>query len=149
MVMQRKVVTEAAPFIAWYAMSSLFKDVSLTCSQIPDFMCQGGDFVAGNGTGSISIYGSSFPDENFDLKHTKPGMLSMANSGPNTNGCQFFLTTVPTPHLDGKHVVFGQVVDGMDVVDQIENTQTGPGDRPVREVVVENCGQLAGGKAMD
>jgi len=111
-------------------------------------MCQGGDFVAGNGTGSISIYGSSFDDENFELRHTKPGMLSMANSGPNTNGCQFFLTTVPTPHLDGKHVVFGQVIDGMNVVKQIENTQTGPGDRPVREVVIEDCGQLAGEKAM-
>ena len=111
--------------------------------QIPDFMCQGGDFINGNGTGKTSIYNESgFDDENFSLKHTQPGVLSMANSGPNTNGCQFFLTTVATPHLDGKHVVFGKVIDGMAVVRKIEQTRTDSQDRPLSAVVVADCGQL-------
>ncbi|KAL2553559.1 Peptidyl-prolyl cis-trans isomerase CYP18-4 [Forsythia ovata] len=101
---------------------------------IPGFMCQGGDFTAGNGTGGESIYGSKFADENFVKKHTGPGILSMAYSGPNTNGSQFFICTDQTEWLDGKHVVFGKVVQGMEVVRAMENVGSDSG-RTARAVM--------------
>lgn len=113
---------------------------------IKGFMLQGGDFTRGDGTGGISIYGNKFDDENFDLKHDRAGLLSMANSGPNTNGSQFFITTVPTPHLNGKHVVFGKVVKGMSTVRKIENCEKGDSDKPVRDITIVDCGELAEGE---
>lgn len=110
---------------------------------IKSFMIQGGDFTAFNGTGGESIYGEKFDDENFEYKHEKPFLLSMANSGPGTNGSQFFITTVPTPHLDGKHVVFGQVINGKNIVREIENMST-QSDKPTTNVTIANCGQLSG-----
>ncbi|KAI9316349.1 Mal s 6 allergen [Dichotomocladium elegans] len=108
---------------------------------IPDFMLQGGDFTNFNGTGGKSIYGHKFNDENFKLKHTGPGILSMANAGPNTNGSQFFITTVTTSWLDGKHVVFGKVISGMDVVKAIERCGSSTG-RTTKEVKITKSGQL-------
>ena len=109
---------------------------------IPDFMCQGGDFTRGNGTGGESIYGEKFADENFKHKHTGVGVLSMANAGPNTNGSQFFICTVPCSWLDGKHVVFGRVVDGLDVVKAIEKVGSRSGSTS-KPVVIADCGQLS------
>lgn len=112
---------------------------------IKSFMVQGGDFIAGDGTGSMSIYGEMFDDENFIMKHDKPGLLCMANSGPNTNGCQFFVTLDKCPWLDGKHVVFGRVIDAssMQVFRNIENLPCDfDTDRPKYDVLVTECGQM-------
>ena len=108
---------------------------------IPKFMCQGGDITNGNGTGGWSIYGNKFPDENFELKHDAPGIVTMANAGPDTNASQFFIITVPCPWLDGRHTVFGKVVEGMDVVKKIEALGTMNGT-PRGRFVIEECGEV-------
>jgi len=108
---------------------------------IPQFMCQGGDMTAGNGTGGKSIYGRTFDDEDFSLPHTGKGILSMANAGPNTNGSQFFICTVDTPWLDGKHCVFGKATDGMDVIDKIEQVGSQSGATS-KTVTIADCGEL-------
>ena len=108
---------------------------------IPGFMAQGGDFTRGNGTGGESIYGAKFADENFTLKHEKPFLLSMANAGPNTNGSQFFITFAATPWLDGRHTVFGEVLEGQDVVKELEKIGSGSG-KTTKKAVIADSGRL-------
>ncbi|CEM01248.1 unnamed protein product [Vitrella brassicaformis CCMP3155] len=111
---------------------------------IKDFMVQGGDFVKGDGTGSLSIFGERFPDENFVLKHDSPGILSMANTGPNSNGCQFFISCAVCDWLDNKHVVFGKVLDAdsMMVVRKIENVSVGTNNKPKLDCIIAECGEM-------
>ena len=109
---------------------------------IKNFMVQSGDFTNKDGTGGYSIYGDRFDDENFELKHTKPGLLSMANAGPNTNGSQFFITTVETPHLDDKHTVFGEVISNMNFIYKLENEKTDANDKPLNNCIIDDCGLL-------
>ncbi|CAG2167628.1 unnamed protein product [Oppiella nova] len=110
---------------------------------IKDFMIQSGDFVNNDGTGIMSIFGGGkFPDENFGLKHDSPGLLSMANSGKDTNGCQFFITCAKCDFLDGKHVVFGRIIDGMLVMRKVENVPTGPNNKPKIPVIISQCGEM-------
>ena len=108
-------------------------------------MAQGGDFTLGDGRGGESIYGEKFADENFKLKHTKPFLLSMANAGPNTNGSQFFITFIATPWLDGRHTVFGEVLEGEDVVAKLEKIGSNSG-KTAKKAVIADCGELAGGQ---
>ncbi|KAH9360835.1 hypothetical protein HPB48_009371 [Haemaphysalis longicornis] len=108
---------------------------------VPLFVCQGGDFTDHNGTGGKSIYGDKFEDENFQLEHVGPGVLSMANTGANTNGSQFFITLIKTNWLDGTHVVFGNVVEGMDVLKKIEDYGSLSG-KTLKKIVIKDCGQL-------
>ncbi|XP_053696293.1 peptidyl-prolyl cis-trans isomerase, rhodopsin-specific isozyme [Sabethes cyaneus] len=107
---------------------------------IQKFMVQGGDIVSGDGHGSISIYGSYFDDENLNINHTSSGFVAMANRGPNTNGCQFYITTMPAPWLNGKHTIFGKVLDGQGIVHKVEQQKTDTDDYPIPTIIIENCG---------
>lgn len=109
---------------------------------IKDFMIQGGDYTHNNGTGGKSIYNYKFKDENFKIPHDRPYLLSMANAGPNTNGSQFFITTNKTPHLNNKHVVFGCIYDGFELIDYLNNTKTDDNDKPINEIKIINCGKF-------
>ena len=109
---------------------------------INQFMAQGGDITNGNGTGGKSIYGDSFPDENFEVGHHGRGWLSMANAGPDTNSSQFFITFIETSFLNGRHTVFGKVIEGLELLDQIEDVQTNRSDCPLKDVVIADCGAL-------
>ncbi len=128
--------------IAKYGISGKTYNNSKFHRVINNFMLQGGDILNGDGTGSISMYGESFEDENFKVKHSKPYLLSMANSGPNTNGSQFFITTVPTPHLDNKHVVFGEIKNGSKIIKELQNVVTNNEDRPIEDIRIISINEI-------
>lgn len=125
-------------YIAKKGLNNVTYNKSIFHRVIPGFMIQGGDIIYGNGTGSKSIFGDNFEDENFNLNHDKPGLLSMANSGPNSNGCQFFITTVDTPHLNGKHVVFGEIISNLELLYKLENVETDENDKPINPITIES-----------
>ncbi|XP_045471870.1 peptidyl-prolyl cis-trans isomerase B-like [Harmonia axyridis] len=128
--------------IAMYGINGKTYENSPFHRVIERFMIQGGDIVHGNGSGTISVYGKTFEDENFIIKHSGPGLVSMANTGPNTNGCQYFITTMATPWLNGQHVVFGKVVKGQDVVHVIEHARRDVKDRPLKPIIIVRSGLI-------
>ena len=134
-----KIVPKTANNFRMLCKNKIYKN-SIFHRIIKDFMIQGGDYENNNGTGGQSIYGRNFEDENFELNHNKPYLLSMANSGPNTNGSQFFITTSNTPYLNGKHVIFGKVINGFEIINKLNNIKIDNNDKPINDIIISDCG---------